>query len=128
MKEKLSSPSSQVGFSQETPLAASFTQNTREGTPLYRRVIARANNVTLRKVWGKTPWMLKVKTGSPESERYLKVTNWCHDKLGQESCPLRAIEGVWRFGGVTILGETWIGFSTRELMISFKKEFKGSPY
>jgi len=83
-------------------------------------------NDLMLEVWSVTPWMLNVRTGSPDSDHFGEIRRWCRDNTGPEASPIHGRAGKWQTGGATVFGETFIGFATKELMDDFSREFPGS--
>ncbi|WP_375191855.1 hypothetical protein [Marinobacter sp.] len=89
------------------------------GSDLYQRQIAECGDELMHKVWDGTPWMIDAYTGSHEDERHFEIMEWCHDNFGPEAWPIHGKPGQWHSGGATVMGWTWIGFATKEMMEQF---------
>ena len=93
-------------------------------TPLFARTMKWAaddpdGGELMRDVWGGTPWMIEVFTGSGRDERYSEIIQWCFDELGDEAHPFSGDSGAWRSGNATVCGWTWFGFDTEDRMTRF---------
>ena len=96
-------------------------------SPLFLNQIANHRDPLMRKVWGGTPWMIDVVTGNIDSDRYQEMRDWCNVQFGRESWPLHGRFGNWQFGGATVMGSTWIGFATEEMMKRFEERWGKLP-
>lgn len=91
-----------------------------EGSELYQRQVANCGNELMHQVWDGTPWMVDAYTGTIENDgRYERMMRWCLDQFGFEAWPIHGKPGDWHSGGATVLGWTWMGFRTREMMDRF---------
>lgn len=98
-----------------------------EGSALYHRQITERGNDLMHQVWDGTPWMTDAYTGSIENDgRYGRMMRWCRDHFGPEAWPIHGKPGNWYSGGATVLGWTWMGFRTREMMEQFLEAW-GNP-
>ena len=101
-----------------------------DGTELYQRTMAEwasedDGGELMRQVWSPTPWMISVDVGIGNDERRREIRNWCNRNLGNETIPYGAHRqgGAWNEGSVTIIGKTWYGFKTKEMMERFQQRF-----
>jgi hypothetical protein len=94
-------------------------------TPLYRRILDSDPNVlALRhKVWDPTPWVIDVRS---DDEKRFEHREWLFNNVGKESWPIHEKPGDWYFSGATVQGQTWLGFSTEEMMQRFIAAFPES--
>jgi hypothetical protein len=102
-----------------------------DGTKLYHRTMAECASMDdggelMRQVWSPTPWMIDVDVGIENDERRREIRNWCNRNLGDETTPYGEHRrgGAWNEGHVTIMGKTWYGFKTREMMERFQQRFQ----
>ncbi|WP_278366920.1 hypothetical protein [Marinobacter salarius] len=88
---------------------------------LYQRQIAECDDKLMHKVWDGTPWMIDAYTGGMArgDERYREIMEWCRDQFGPEAWPIHGKPGDWHCGGATVMGWTWLGFATKEMMDKF---------
>ncbi len=98
------------------------------GTDLYQRTIDydysdQESKSLMAKVWGVTPWMINVHTGSPGEDSYRAIVHWCREEIGPEAWPIHERPGEWQTGSATLFGETFIGFRTEEQMDRFCAKF-----
>ena len=93
------------------------------GSPLYFRVLPKFDNLT-KSIWDKTPWMVDAFTGSGWSVRHQAMIDWCEEQFGNPASPIHKIEGKWQRGCATIMGYTWMGFETEEMMLKFEEKWK----
>lgn len=77
----------------------------------------------VRKVWSVTPHMIDCYTDNINSERERAIRRWCYDNIGEQAYPIHGREGDWQFGGATIFGWTFLGFSSKELLDKFLEAF-----
>ncbi len=95
------------------------------GSELYTRMVLRADkdgkhDELMHTVWDNTPWMVEAYTGSIDNfGRYREIMNWCRENFGEEAWPIHGKSGDWHCGGATVMGWTWIGFKTEEMMLKF---------
>jgi hypothetical protein len=79
----------------------------------------------MRSVWSGTPWIVNAYTGPIQNHgAYRAIMEWCLKEFGKEASPIHGIEGQWRAGGATVVGWTWMGFATEEMMERFKSKWK----
>lgn len=98
------------------------------GNELFQRQIERRGDKIMRKVWCPTPFMVDVYTGQISNQgRYREIVDWCFDRHGEQSSPIHGIEGTWKMGGATVLGWTWIGFKTEEMLRDFVEHWPTPP-
>lgn len=104
------------------------------GTDLFHRTMERADSQAdergelMRKVWEGTPWMVNVYTGSGDDYgRSNAIRHWCQDKFGPEAWPIHGKSGTWHVGGATVMGWTWMGFATKEMMDEFMQQWGDVP-
>lgn len=103
------------------------------GTPVYQRAMAyydarntEEDAALQHKVWDRTPWILNVNGGSPDSDRTREIVLWCVAQFGDEAWPIHGKPGNWHRGGVTICGWTWYGFATERMMKQFQEKWGGT--
>jgi len=95
------------------------------GSELYERAMSRfeeggKRDKLIHTVWDGTPWMVNAYTGSIDNfGRYREVMEWCKEHFGSEARPIQGKHGDWRCGGATVMGWTWLGFRTEEMMNKF---------
>lgn len=77
----------------------------------------------MKKVWDVTPFVVNVRTGSPDDDQYRKIVSWCREHLGPDAWPIHGRDGNWQTGGATVFGETFMGFATAEYLERFSKVF-----
>lgn len=100
-----------------------MTQNI-VGTPLYDRIIEHgADSVAgpelTHKVWDPTPWVIDVYVGRHTEDTEHNIRQWCGDNFGKESWPIHDKPADWYRAGSTVMGWTWFGFKTEEMMRRF---------
>lgn len=96
-----------------------------EGSALYQRQIETSGDELMHTVWDGTPWMVDVYTGSIQNGgRYGEIMQWCRDEFGAEAWPIHGKPGSWYSGGATVMGWTWMGFATCEMMQKFVARWK----
>lgn len=91
------------------------------GSEIYEWIVNQdtADDLT-HKVWDGTPWIVDAFTGRIGDEmRDCKIIKWCRDNFGEEAWPIHGKPGDWHRGGATVMGWTWIGFKTEEMMHKF---------
>ncbi|HET8792079.1 MAG TPA: hypothetical protein VFM75_12800 [Modicisalibacter sp.] len=93
------------------------------GSDLYQRQIAECGDELMHRVWDGTPWMVDAYTGSPDDDRYREIAEWCRDNFGPEAWPIHGKPGSWHSGGAIVMGWSWMGFRTREMMNAFIAAF-----
>lgn len=108
-----------------------------EGSDLFQRTMARADSQVddplgrgdlMRRVWEQTPWMVNAYTDSIANHgRYREIMDWCREKFGPEAWPIHGKPGVWYSGGATVMGWTWMGFATKEMMDQFVEQWGDAP-
>jgi len=88
-----------------------------------------------RLVWDPTPWILDIRSPYPGSSSAslkggdvdrLTHINWLRENVGVESWPIHGKPGDWYFAGVTVDGQTWLGFRTEDMMRRFCEAFPQS--
>jgi hypothetical protein len=96
-------------------------------TPLHKRMLSFEHEDErgdlMREVWAPTPWMINLNTRSDAD--YGLIRRWCFARFGDESSTIHGRPGTWRFGNATVMGWTWIGFSTEEQMREFIAAWPG---
>lgn len=91
-----------------------------KGSALYHRQIVSNGDDLMHKVWGGTPWMVNAYTGNISNfGRYGEIMDWCRERFGPEAFPIHGKPGDWHSGGATVLGWTWMGFKTKQMMEQF---------
>lgn len=103
-----------------------------KGTRLYERIIQHAKDSPINdeslplafKVWNPTPWVINVYLGDkidnqPFRKDECDIKEWCRNNFGKESWPIHDRPGNWYRGGGTVMGWTWIGFKTEDMMKKF---------
>lgn len=75
------------------------------------------------KVWGVTPFVVNVRTGSTGGDQYREIVQWAHDELGPQAMPIHGRDGSWQTGGATVFGETFIGFKDEVDLGRFSEAF-----
>jgi len=80
-------------------------------------------NDLMSKVWGVTPFIVNVRTGSPDGDQYRRIVEWAHDKLGPQAWPIHGRDGDWQTGSATVYGETFIGFKHKDDLDRFVAVF-----
>lgn len=98
------------------------------GTELFARTLAfdygdEERSALMRKVWSPTPFMVNVDTGSPDSDRYREILQWCRENIGPQAHPIHGKDGDWQTGTATVFGWTWMGFATEDLLNRFLAAF-----
>jgi len=99
--------------------------NSVNGSELYQRVITyfdkdEERDELSREVWSGTPWMVDAYTGKIENfGRYREIMDWCREQFGPEAWPIHGKPGSWHCGGATVMGWTWMGFATEDMMNQF---------
>lgn len=84
-------------------------------TDLFNRILAQNygdqdRNDLMAKVWGVTPFVVNVRTGSPGEDLYREIIQWARTELGPQAMPIHGHDGDWQTGSATVFGETFIGF------------------
>ncbi len=103
------------------------------GTELFHRTMEWADKHDergdlMRKVWQGTPWIVDAYTGSIGNHgRYREIMDWCRERFGPESSPIHGNPGQWRSGSATVIGYTWMGFATKEMMDEFMQQWGDVP-
>lgn len=79
----------------------------------------------MREVWEQTPWVIDVETGSVVSDVAFNMRKWLVARLGKQLFPFgdKPWVGEWQFGGATVNGWTWLGFSKEADMNAFMSAF-----
>ena len=79
-----------------------------------------------KKVWNPTPWVIDVYVG--KNDGYVNadegnIREYCIKNFGKQSWPIHGRPANWYRAGMTVLGWTWFGFKTKEMMEKFIEDW-----
>ena len=97
-------------------------------TELYTRIVSmdygdQERSDLMAKVWGATPFVVNVRTGSPGEDAYREIIQWARAELGPQAMPIHGHDGDWQTGSATVFGETFIGFKHEIDLARFSEAF-----